>query len=94
MIFLGGPRLDATLCELGGLLSEGILRFEMLKTLRYTKIPTKNSLKKLTLTVHGLMLGRAYYRKDICACDLEGLFSGGLEFYGIQGSQALTFDND
>ena len=26
--------------------------------------------------------GRAYYRKDICVCDLGGLFSGGLIFGG------------
>ena len=26
----------------------------------------KNSLKQLALTVHGLIFGRAYYRKDFC----------------------------
>ena len=34
-------------------------------------------------TVHGLIFGRAYCRKDICAWDLVGLFSGGLIFGGI-----------
>ena len=26
--------------------------------------------------VHGLIFGRAYYRKDICVCDLGDLFGG------------------
>ena len=40
----------------------------------------QNRLKHLTLTVHGLIFGRAYYRKDICILHLGGLFSGGLIF--------------
>ena len=43
-----------------GLLLEGILRFKM------GWACNKNSLKQLALTAHGLILGRAYYRKDIC----------------------------
>ena len=49
----------------------------------------ENSLKQLTLTVHGLIFGRAYYGKYIFVIDLGGLiffFGGGrglsLEFYG------------
>ena len=41
----------------------------------------ENSLKQLvTLTVHGLIFGRAYNRKNIYARDLGGLFSEGLIF--------------
>ena len=39
------------------------------------------SLKQPALTVHGLIFGRAYYRKDFCVCDLGGgvfFFGGGL----------------
>ena len=36
----------------------------------------ENLLKHVALTVHGLILGRTYYRNDICFCDLGGLFSG------------------
>ena len=39
---------------------------------------SKNSLKQLTLTVHGLMYGRACYRRNIRVCDLGGLLTGGL----------------
>ena len=34
--------------------------------------------KQLTITVHRLIFGKAYYRKDNCICDLGGLFLGGL----------------
>ena len=34
-------------------------------------------IKQLTLTVHGLIFGRSYW-KDICIWHLGGLFSGGL----------------
>ena len=40
------------------------------------------TIKQLALTVHGLIFGRAYYRKDFCVGDLGGLFSGGLTFRG------------
>ena len=36
-----------------------------------------NSLKQLTVTVHGLILGRAYYWKDIYVWDLGALFLRG-----------------
>ena len=39
------------------------------------------TIKQLALTVHGLIFGRAYYRKDFCVWDLGGLFSGGLIFF-------------
>ena len=57
-------------------------------TIKYTKI--YNSLKQLTVTVDGLLFGRAYYRKDIC---VRYIFWGGgcgggggllSEFYGIR----------
>ena len=41
--------------------------------------------KQLAVTVHGLIFGRAYYRKDFCVCDLGGLFSGGGLFWGGEG---------
>ena len=41
-----------------------------------------NSLKQLSLTVHGRIFGSEYYRKDICVRDLGGLFSGGPTFGG------------
>ena len=45
----------------------------------------ENNLQQLTLTVHGLIFWRAYYRKDHCVCDLGAYFWEGLlsEFYGI-----------
>ena len=46
------------------------------------EITVTKSLKQLPLTVHGLIFGRAYYRKDICVLDLRGSFSGGLMFGG------------
>ena len=51
---------------------EGILRFKM---------DWAVTIKQLALTVHGLIFGRAYYRKDFCVGDLGGLFSGGLLFF-------------
>ena len=45
----------------------------------------ENSLKQLSLIVHGLIFGRAYYQKDFCICDLGGLFRGGLFFWGEGG---------
>ena len=36
-----------------------------IKTAKSTKI-AKHSSKQLTLTVHGLIFGRAHYWKDIC----------------------------
>ena len=32
------------------------------------------TIKQLALTVPGLIFGRAYYWKDFCVSDLEGLF--------------------
>ena len=43
-----------------------------------------NSLKQLTLTVHGFIFRRAYYWKDSCVCDLGGLFSEGQKIF-LQG---------
>ena len=43
----------------------------------------ENSLKQLTLTVHGLIFGRAYYRKNICVWFLGALFSEGLLYLFI-----------
>ena len=37
-----------------------------IKTAKHTKITAYNSSKKLTVTVHGLIFRRAYYRKDFC----------------------------
>ena len=43
-------------------------------------LDNKNSLKQLTLTVHGLIFGRACYRKGFCELDLVGCFGRGLIF--------------
>ena len=37
-----------------------------IKIAKSTKITAKNSSKQLTVTVHGLIFGRAHYWKDIC----------------------------
>ena len=49
------------------------------------------TIKQLALTVHGLMFGRAYYRKDFCIWDLGGLFSGGLVFFWGGGGAYQNF---
>ena len=59
----------------GGLIIGGSFAFQnglgltikTVKTLR--QLP---KLKQLTLTVHGLIFVRAYYRKDNCVCHLGG----------------------
>ena len=60
---------------------EGILRFKM---------DWAVTIKQLALTVHGLIFGRAYYRKDFCVGDLGGLFSGGLFFFCGGGGGLLS----
>ena len=65
----------------GGLF-DGILRFLEWVGLDNKTRHKDNSLKQLTLTVHGFIFGRAYYPKDICVCDLGGFFSGGSIFRG------------
>ena len=47
----------------------------------------ENSLKQLTLTVHGLIFGRAYYGKYIFVIDLGGLFF----FFGGGGAYHWNF---
>ena len=47
-------------------------------TIKTAKNTEDNSLKQLTLTVHGIIFGRAYYQKDIYICDLGHLFEGEL----------------
>ena len=57
---------------------QNVLGFRI-KTALNIALTYQNSLKKkLTLTVHGFIFGRVYYRKDICVCDLGGLFLGGI----------------
>ena len=45
------------------------------------------------LTVHGLIFGRAYYRKDFCLSDLGVLLSGGLIPGGLI-LRILPYDNE
>ena len=33
---------------------------------KWVGLDNKNSLQQLAITVHGLIFGRAYYRKDFC----------------------------
>ena len=49
------------------------------KTAENTKITAKNSFKQISLTVHGLIFGRAYYHLRLGG---GGLFLGGLIFGG------------
>ena len=49
-----------------------------------------NSLKQLSPTVHGLIFGRDYYRKDICVRDLVGLLLEGLSIGTLQYSLSCT----
>ena len=47
------------------------------------------------MTVHGLLFRRAYYRKDICVCDLGGLLnSGGLIFAGVYYQDFTIFEEE
>ena len=46
------------------------------------KITAQNSSRQPTKTVHGLIFGRAYYRKDICIPDLRRLVSAGVTLGG------------
>ena len=73
-----------------GSLLEKILRFKIGCRLdnKNSLKHRENSLKQLTLTVHGLIFEGAYYRKVICVQDLGGLFSGGL-ILGVVGGGLL-----
>ena len=52
-----------------------------IKTTKNTNITALNSSKQLTVTVHGLMFGRANYRKDIiCVGNMGAYFREGLFF--------------
>ena len=68
-----------------GLSAEGVLRSQMVgldnkDSFKLQDDGQKQLDKTAHPTVHGLIFGRSYYRKDICICDLGGLFSGGLIF--------------
>ena len=47
-----------------GLLSEGVLHFKMGLAYQTAKNIKDNSLKQLTVTIYGLIFGRAFYWKD------------------------------
>ena len=61
-----------------GLLLEGILRFKCVGLDNKSSLKqyenSLNNLKELTLRFHGLISGRAYYRKDICIWNFSFLF--------------------
>ena len=75
LFILNFPQLLAYICSKGcfaalifrgayfwrGLLLEGVFAFQN----GFIGLDNKNGLKQLALTTHGLIFGRAYYRKDI-----------------------------
>ena len=75
----------------GSICSEGLIIGGNLAFQNQLDGNSLEQLKHITLTVHGLIFGKADYWKDIYVQDLRGLFSGGLIFEGAYYRNFMVF---